>query len=414
MCASTMPTFLRSGLVALAAVVTLWVPAFSALPLRLVPYATGFAAPVAIVQDSTDSHVQFVVQQEGRIRTVVDGAVQAADFLNLQGAISIGGERGLLGLAFPPDAAASGRFYVDFTDLSGNTVVARFQRSSPRTADPASRLDLLWSTGDRFIVQPFSNHNGGCLQFGPDGYLYIGMGDGGGGDDTLNNAQNPASLLGKMLRIDVVHGDSVKGFVVPLDNPFASSSRPEIWAFGMRNPWRFSFDDPAKGGTGALVIGDVGQSAWEEIDYEGTGHGGRNYGWRNREGAHDHLTTLLPAFLPLTDPLFEYDHTVGHSITGGYVYRGSGIPGFTGRYFFGDFVLGRIWSIGVFPDGYGPGRPGMWDLVEHTTELGFSGNVSSFGVDAAGELFVIDYTSGTVFRLTHGPPPPPTNVRIIR
>jgi glucose/arabinose dehydrogenase len=365
--------------------------------LRLVPYASGLSQPVAIVQDPLDVRVQFVVQQGGRIRTLVDGQLQAADFLNLGGAITTGGERGLLGLAFPSGQAQ--RLFVNFTDPSGNTVVARFTRSAnPLVADPASRFDLLWSTGERLIRQPFANHNGGCLQFGPDGYLYIGMGDGGSGDDPQNNAQNPSSLLGKLLRIDVsVPDGDAAGFRIPVDNPFASSSRPEIWAFGMRNPWRFSFDDPAKGGTGALVIGDVGQNQWEEVDYEGPGHGGRNYGWRNREGAHDHVTSVPPAFLPLTDPVYEYDHTVGQSITGGYVYRGAALPGMRGRYVFGDFVAGRIWSMAIAPNGAGSAT--IADLVEHTAALQFAGNISSFGVDAGGELFLVDYAHGAVLRI---------------
>lgn len=403
----------RGAFVLAAALVA--VPAISASPsLQLVPYASGFTSPVAFVQDPTDPHTQFVVEQGGRIRTLVDGVVQAADFLSLQGVITSGGERGLLGLAFPPDAAASRRFFVNFTDLSGNTVVARFTRvANPRVADTASRFDLLWSTGVRWIVQPFANHNGGCLQFGPDGYLYVGMGDGGSGDDPLNNAQNPASLLGKILRIDVSVSDGdVRGFRIPPDNPFASSSSPEIWAFGVRNPWRFSFDDPAKGGTGALIIGDVGQSLWEEVDYEGPGHGGRNYGWRNREGAHDHILTTPPAFLPLTDPVYEYDHTVGQSITGGYVYRGSNLPQLRGRYVFGDFVAGKIWSAAVVPDA--TGSAAISNVVDHTADMHFSGNPSAFGVDAGGELFVVDYTHGAVLRVVGSAPATPTNLRIIK
>ena len=241
--------------------------------LRSQVYASGFTAPVAFVQDPIDRNVQFVVEQAGRIRVVRSGTVQPTDFLDLRSAVQAGGERGLLGLAFAPDTA-SGRFYVNFTDRSGDTVVARFRRSAdPLVANPASRFDLRFggANGPAVIVQPFSNHNGGHLAFGPDGYLYIGLGDGGSGDDPDHRAQNPKELLGKMLRLDVDVPDAhAVGYQVPADNPFVGgrpvAARPEIWAFGLRNPWRYSFDDPARGGTGALVIGDVGQNAFEEID----------------------------------------------------------------------------------------------------------------------------------------------------
>jgi len=292
--------------------------------------ASGFAAPVAFVQDPTDRAVQFVVQQGGRIRVVRSGTVLPADFIDLSSSIVAGGEQGLLGLAFAPDAAVSRRVFVNFTNRSGDTVVARLRRSSdPVVADPASRFDLRWggAGGRAFIEQPFANHNGGNLVFGPDGYLYIGLGDGGSGDDPDHRAQNPLELLGKMLRIDVSVPDAhPTGYQVPADNPFVRgvpvAARPEIWAFGLRNPWRYSFDDPSRGGTGAMVIADVGQNRWEEVDYEPPNRGGRNYGWRNREGTHDNVTSLAPAYLPLVEPIHEYDHAVGQSITGGYVYRG--------------------------------------------------------------------------------------------
>jgi glucose/arabinose dehydrogenase len=259
--------------------------------LRARVYASGFAFPLAFVQDPVNRDVQFVVEQAGRIRAVRGGVVLDADFLDLRGAVLSGGERGLLGLAFAPDAG-SGRFFVNFTDRAGNTVVARFRRSSnPLVADPASRFDLRWGGGQAFIAQPFANHNGGHLLFGPDGALYVGMGDGGSANDPDHRAQNPRELLGKMLRIDVNVADGdPNGYRVPPDNPFVNAgppgTRPEIWAFGLRNPWRYSFDDPSRNGTGALIVGDVGQDRWEEIDYEPRGRGGRNYGWRNREGAH--------------------------------------------------------------------------------------------------------------------------------
>jgi len=382
--------------------------------LRADVYVSGLSQPVAFVQDPSNAAVQYVVQQAGSIRVIRNGKLEAADFLNVSGAIVSGGEQGLLGLAFPPDYASSGRFYVNFTNPQGHTVVARFTRSAanPLIADPATRFDLLWPGGNRFIAQPFANHNGGTLVFGPDGYLYIGMGDGGSGNDPLNNAQNPNSLLGKMLRIDVNVADSdPEGYDIPPTNPFAGGRGPvaalgEIWAFGVRNPWKFSFDDPAHGGTGALVIADVGQASWEEIDYEPAGRGGRNYGWRNREGAHNDVTSVAPAYLPLVEPIFEYDHTNGQSIIGGYVYRGSALgPAFTGRYFFADLV-GRAWSIALTIDGT-TGEATASGLIEHTAAFGGSGAIgqlTSWGVDASGELYLVSYSLGQVFRISWGSP----------
>jgi glucose/arabinose dehydrogenase len=390
--------------------------------LRAQPYATGFSAPIAFVQDPLDRGVQFVVEQGGRIRIVREGTVLANDFLDLRGAISSGGERGLLGMAFAPDAN-TGRFFVNFTNTSGNTVVARFRRSTPLAADPATRFDLRFNGagGAASVAQPFSNHNGGHLAFGPDGYLYIGLGDGGSGDDPDHRAQNPQELLGKMLRLDVNVADGhAIGYQVPADNPFVAgrpvAARPEIWAFGLRNPWRYSFDDPARGGTGALVIGDVGQGAFEEIDYEPRGRGGRNYGWRNREGAHDNVTSRPPAFTPLVDPIHEYGRSSGQSVTGGYVYRGSALgQAFTGRYFFADYVAGRVWSLALTIDSQGEARAS--NLVEHTSELGGQsqlGNISSFGVDADGELYIVSLTRGTILRVAGLAPPTPTGLRIVR
>jgi glucose/arabinose dehydrogenase len=389
----------------------------AAQALRLVPYATGFETPVAIVQDPTDAQVQLVVEQGGRIRAVRSGTV-LGDFLNVTPLVLSGGERGLLGLALAPDYATSGRFYINYTrQPDGHTVISRYRRSgNPLVADPGSRFDLLWSTGLRHIEQTFSNHNGGWLGFGPDGFLYVGMGDGGGGNDERHDAQNPATLLGKILRVDVTvpDGDG-SGQRIPGDNPFANRAgfRPEIWAFGLRNPWRFSFDDTSRGGTGAMFIGDVGQGAWEEIDYQPPGRGGRNYGWRNREGAHDNVTSRPPAFTPLIDPVHEYNRAVGASVTGGYVYRGRNAQ-LRGRYFFADFITGRVFSFRPEVNG-ATGEATAADLREHTTQLNASGtvgNVSSFGVDANGELFVVTY-GGVVFRLGTAPSAP-TNLRIIR
>jgi glucose/arabinose dehydrogenase len=393
--------------------------------LRLRTHASGFTSPLAVVQDPADRNTQFVVQQNGRIRVVQAGAVLANDFLDVSASIVAGGEQGLLGLAFPPDTATSGRFFVNFTNRSGDTVVARFRRSSPVAADTGSRFDLRWASanGPAFIAQPFANHNGGHLAFGPDGFLYIGLGDGGSGDDPSHRAQNPQEFLGKMLRIDVnVPDANASGYQVPADNPFLSSgppsTRPEIWAFGLRNPWRYTFDDPSRGGTGAMLIGDVGQGRWEEIDYEPRGRGGRNYGWRNREGAHDNVTSRPVAFQPLTEPIHEYSHSVGQSITGGYVYRGDRLPAsFRGRYFFADFIQGRLFSLALSFDANGEARAS--DVVEHTAELGgFAqlGNISSFGVDADGELLIVSYSLGRVLKLVGPPiaPSVPTGLRIIR
>jgi glucose/arabinose dehydrogenase len=395
--------------------------------LRTRVHVSGLTLPVAIVQDPLDPAVQFVVEQGGRIRAIRNGVLEATPFLDLTASVRSGGEQGLLGLAFAPDAA-TGRFFVNFTNTAGDTVVARFRRSgsSPLVADAPSRFDLRWggASGPAFIAQPFSNHNGGHLAFGPDGYLYVGLGDGGSGNDPSHRAQDPSSLLGKFLRIDVNVPDThPSGYVVPSDNPFLDgapvSARPEIWSFGLRNPWRYNFDDPVLGGTGALLIGDVGQSAFEEIDYEPPNRGGRNYGWRNREGAHNNVTTLPPAYQPLVDPIHEYDRATGQSVTGGYVYRGRELgASFRGRYFFADFIQGRVWSIALVIDAPS-GEARVSGLVEHTAELGGRaalGNVSAFGVNAAGELFIVSYSNGTVLQVLGSTttPPTPLNLRIIR
>jgi glucose/arabinose dehydrogenase len=398
-------------------------PLQSQIGLRTTVYVSGFSAPVAIVQDPSNRSVQVVVEQNGRIRVVESGVVQPTHFLDLRSQVSVGGERGLLGLAFAPDYATSGRFFVNFTNTAGNTVIARFRRSSnPLVADPGSRFDLRLG-GSAVIVQPFANHNGGHLAFGPDGFLYIGLGDGGSGNDPAHRAQNPAELLGKMLRIDVNVPDAdANGYRVPPSNPFLSSgpagTRPEIWSFGLRNPWRYTFDDTARGGTGALVLGDVGQGAFEEVNYEPRGRGGRNYGWRNREGAHDNVQTLAPAYLPLTDPIFEYPRSQGQAITGGYVYRGAQLgAAYLGRYFFADFVQGRVWSIGLTVDNNGEAQASA--LIEHTLELGGTatlGNISAFGADPDGELLIVSHSLGRILRIVNpfAPPPAPTGLRIIR
>jgi len=309
---------------------------------------------------------------------------------------------------------------VNFTNTAGDTVVARFVRSStPLAADRSSRFDLQLGGTQRFIDQPFSNHNGGHLAFGPDGYLYIGLGDGGSGNDPDHRAQNPNELLGKMLRIDVgVHDSDPFGYRIPPDNPFTAGSvaRDEIWAFGLRNPWRYSFDDVTRGGTGALVIADVGQSSREEINYEPRGAGGRNYGWRNFEGTRENITTL-PLFSAPTHPIFEYGRSDGVSVTGGFVYRGARLGStFLGRYFFADYS-GRVWSLALTIDGSREAR--VSDRREHTAELGGAtvlGSISSFGVDADGELYIVGHTNGRIVRITApvSAPPAPSGLRIIK
>lgn len=393
--------------------------------LRARVQATGFTNPLAVVQDPVDRNIQFVVQQNGRIRVIRSGTVLPADFLDVGGSIVSGGEQGLLGMAFAPDTATSGRFFINFTNRSGHTVVARFRRSDPVVADSGSRFDLRWeANGQAFIAQPFANHNGGNLVFGPDGYLYIGLGDGGSGDDPFHNAQNPNQLLGKMLRIDVNVPDShPSGYQIPADNPFVGgrpvAARGEIWAFGLRNPWRYTFDDPRRGGSGALLIGDVGQNAFEEVDYEPAARGGRNYGWRNREGAHDRVTSLPPAFTPLVEPIHEYDHGTGQSITGGYVYRGAALGNaFQGRYFFADFIQGRVWSLALAID-TGTREASASNVTEHTAALsnaGQLGNISSFGADADGELLLVGYSTGRLLKIIGPPSAPqaPTGLRIVR
>jgi glucose/arabinose dehydrogenase len=408
-------------------VLTLFVCAITLLAqarLRTRVYASGLTSPVAFVQDPLDRSVQFVVEQGGRIRAVRSGIVLGNDFLDLRNDVASGGERGLLGLAFAPDAQ-SGRFFVHFTNRSGDHVIARFKRSSdPLIAEATSRFDLRWggAGGAAVIPQPFSNHNGGHLAFGPDGFLYIGLGDGGSGNDPDHRAQNPTNLLGKMLRVDVNVADGhATGYQIPGSNPFLSSgpagTRPEIWAFGLRNPWRYNFDNPALGGTGALLIADVGQGAFEEVSYEPPNRGGRNYGWRNREGAHANIASPPPAFLPLTDPIHEYGRSLGQSITGGYVYRGRALgSAYFGRYFFADFVSARVWSFAITTNAQGEGQAS--GVIEHTADLGGTstlGNISSFGVDADGELYIVSYSRGVILGMNAGLPAPvaPTNLRIV-
>ena len=357
--------------------------------------ASGFSQPVQVTHAGDGSNRLFVVEQSGRIKVIQSGSVLPTPFLDITGLVYYGGERGLLGLAFHPNYESNGYFYVDYTDLSGNTVIARYSVSGdPNRADASSAFTLLT------VGQPYSNHNGGQLLFGPrDGYLYIGMGDGGSGGDPLNSGQDVNTLLGAMLRIDV---DGGTPYAIPPDNPYVGKpGRDEIWAIGLRNPWRFSFDRV----TGDLYIGDVGQNLWEEISYQAWNTpGGVNFGWRCREGTHMYSTSSPcndPVLLAsLADPIAEYSHTEGRSVSGGFVYRGSLYPGLTGRYFYADYVDGKIWSL------YKTGsNPDTWSVPE--LELDTSLNISAFGEDEQGELYVVDRSGGTIRRLTdvNGPSP---------
>ena len=368
----------------------------------------GLQTPVAAIADPTESSTFLIVEQRGTVVVAQGGRLLAEPFLDLRDQVSTGGERGLLGLALAPDYVESGRLFVNFTNRDGHTVIARFLRrdDDPRRADRDSRFDLRWPSGRRVLEQPFSNHNGGHLMFGPDGYLYVGLGDGGSGGDPMNHAQRPESLLGKMLRLDVdVPSNDDRGYRVPEDNPFVDgdpiSAAAEIWAFGLRNPWRYSFDDLTRGGTGALLVADVGQNAREEINFEPAGRGGRNYGWRLREGRQTFDDRSTPAFRPLIEPIHDYGRSLGASVTGGYVYRGADLDlSFEGRYFYADFVSGRVFSIGLHLDDLGEARAD--DEREHTAQLGGRdtvGMVSSFATDHRGELLFLNYSSGSLVRL---------------
>lgn len=365
----------------------------SAQGLQAQLFASGFDRPVQFAASPTQSGISYVVERAGTIRTLNGNVVQGTPFLNISGLTTTTGERGLLGMAFDPNFATNGHVYLNHTDLNGNTRIARYTRSgsNPAVLDPNSRFEIMT------INQPFDNHNGGTLRFGQDGFLYIGMGDGGGSNDPQRNAQNPNSLLGKMLRIDVTKddfaGDATRNYGIPSTNPFAGNNGPvqaadEIWAFGYRNPWKFSFDPL----TGAMVVGDVGQGTREEINYEPFGAGGRNYGWLPFEGnSATGLGSL--AYGPDTKPIFDYPRSSGRSITGGIVYRGSQLgASFNGRYFFGDFVDRKIWSIGL-TIGAG-GEATASGLIEHTTALGgtsFLGNIASIDPTATGEIMIVDY-----------------------
>ena len=339
---------------------------------RLLEIVTGLSSPLYLTAPPGDAARLFIVEQTGAIRIIKDGVLLTDPFLDLSSRISTGGERGLLGLAFYPDYATSGRFIVHFTDLAGNTSVSRFQVSSnPDVADPVSERLILAA------AQPFANHNGGQVAFGPDGFLYLGLGDGGGSGDPDNRGQDLSDLLGSILRIDV---RSTEPYTVPADNPFVQSATPEVWSYGLRNPWRFSFDRS----TGDLYVADVGEGLWEEINVStpvaGAGKG-VNFGWNIMEGTHCFREAACDQ-TGLTLPVFEYSHQEGCSVTGGYVYRGSAIPALQGHYFYGDFCQGWVRSFR-----YEAGA--VTDETEWPS-LTPGGSVLSFGEDAAGELYVLD------------------------
>jgi uncharacterized protein (TIGR03437 family) len=340
------------------------------VPVRLIKVGGGFEQPTHIASANDGSGRLFIVEQRGRIRILRNGAVLPEPFLDITGRVSCCGERGLLSVAFPPQYAASGRFYVYYNDLAGDIVVARYQRgSSPDTADPASE-DIVLTVPHR----QFSNHNGGQLAFAPDGALIIGTGDGGGGGDPLGNAQNPSSLLGKLLRMDVEQG----------------AVSPAVWAVGLRNPWRFSFDRA----TGELYIADVGQNTYEEINVQPAAVSAvRNYGWNIMEGAHCYAQPGCNQ-AGLTLPVTEYDHSAGDcSVTGGFVYRGTRYPNLQGVYFYGDYCSGRIRTLTRNELGW---RSAV------ALESGLL--ISTFGEDEAGELYLADQRAGDIYLIAGGPP----------
>ena len=347
---------------AVALAVGVWVGSASSGLAAFAPYASGFDSPVYVTSAPGDPATLYVVEQPGTIKIVRNGST-AGTFLDIRSRIKSGGEQGLLSVAFHPQYTTNHRFYVDYTDRSGDTRVVEF-RSSNGVGNPASARQLL------FVNQPYDNHNGGQLQFDGKGYLYVGMGDGGSGGDPENRAQNLKSRLGKLLRI----------------NPTRAGSAWQIVGYGLRNPWRFSFDRA----NGNLWIGDVGQNAWEEVDYRNAARVGRlaNYGWSRFEGK-----SVFDSHKPYVrkgdaiSPVLVYSHGAGCSITGGYVYRGSAVPSVQGRYFYGDYCSGTIWSFKA-----GNGR------LSAATAAGHVSNLSSFGEDGNGELYATSL-DGTLYRL---------------
>jgi len=333
---------------------------------RLAPIPGTYSQPLYVTAPRGDTSRLFIVEKTGAIRIVKEGSLLPRPFLDISAQVSRGSEQGLLSMAFDPRYASNGRFYVNYTNASGDTRVVRYRVSG---ADP----DRAAASSARVLLrvdQPYSNHNGGQLQFGPDGRLWVGMGDGGSGGDPQRRAQDPRSRLGKMLRVNVG----------------TSPARVSVYAKGLRNPWRFSFDRA----TGALWIGDVGQNAWEEIDYLRPGRpAGANFGWNAYEGTHVYDTAVAARLKrsTLTWPVSQYSHSVGYSVTGGYVYRGTAIPSLRGFYVFADYS-GRVWAK------RGPGGS-RYALPGADRQIG---QIASFGEDASGELYVASL-GGSVYRI---------------
>lgn len=360
--------------------------AFQPQQVRFIEIASSLNQPLQVTNAGDGSGRLFIIQRAGQIRIYKNGASLPTPFLNIQPIVnSSASEQGLLALAFHPNYEVNGRFYTLHTDQNGSIVLSAFTRSSanPDQADPNSRVPLL------AIPKPYTNHNGGTLAFGPDGYLYWSTGDGGGGGDPGNNAQNLNSLLGKILRLDV---SSASSYSIPASNPFYNNPNPsirkEIWAYGLRNPWRFSFDRL----TGHLYIGDVGQSKREEINFQpGASSGGENYGWRVMEGSLCYNPSTGCNQSGKVLPVAEYDHTLGCSVTGGHVYRGTSYPQMRGYYFYGDFCSGLIYTL------YNDSANGWTSILAADTSY----TVSSFGEDEQGELYLADYSGGKIYRIVY-------------
>ncbi|HVM95832.1 MAG TPA: PQQ-dependent sugar dehydrogenase [Candidatus Acidoferrales bacterium] len=352
--------------------------------------ATGLTNPLLVTAPPRDVSRLFIVQQTGQIKILKWGAMLPTPFLDVSSEVSCCGEQGLLGLAFHPDFVNNGRFFIDYTDTMGNTVVAERRVSSNPDVSDVTETALL------HVTQPFANHNGGHLAFGPDGYLYIGLGDGGSGGDPFGNGQNINQLLGKLLRIDV---DSASPYGIPPTNPFAGATpgADEIWAYGLRNPWRYSFDRL----NGDLYIGDVGQDRFEEVDYQpALSSGGQNYGWNVVEGnGHCYPSGSGCDQTGMTLPVLDYDHSNGCSITGGYVYRGCKMPDLRGTYFYGDYCSHFVRTLQIS----GGAATNLQDRTADIVSGGASiGSISSFGEDARGEMYIVDL-GGSVFKIVPGP-----------
>ena len=356
----------------------------SGVSITLSGVASGFSKPVLVTGAGDGSGRLFVVEQTGRIRVIKNGTVLTTPFLDVHASISTGGEQGLLGLAFHPSFETNHKLYINRTLPNGDTAINEY-----RVGSNPDRVDMSTSRRILTIDQPYANHNGGGIAFGPDGYLYIGMGDGGSAGDPQNRAQNLNSLLGKMLRIDVNHRSGGHQYAIPASNPYVGKTgRDEIWSRGLRNPWRWSFDRKL----GYLWIGDVGQSRYEEIDrsVRSTHPAGwaKNYGWRVMEGRHCYNPPSGCNKAGKVVPVVEYSHTYGCAVTGGYVYRGAAYAMLRGGYFFGDYCSGRIWTISAAAS-----SPATRTQLLDTDLL-----ISSFGQDDAGELYVVDH-GGQVFKI---------------